>query len=108
MRTETKMSCIQSISFDENQFYSLILSGRRVYLGERYPSLYFTAREAGCMMQLILGKTIKETARILKISPNTVQKYLVNMRRKTSSHSKSELITNMLASDFLINFLNHS
>lgn len=51
-----------------------------------------TAREKDCLIYLIRGKTIKETAKLLGISPRTVEEYLIRLRQKTGCKYKRELI----------------
>lgn len=56
------------------------------------------------MMQLILGRTFKEAAQNLKISPRTVERYTDDMRYKMNCQGKSDLIAKVLSSDFIINY----
>ena len=67
-------------------------SKRKYYLSDN-PKDYLTRREKECMDHLILGKTIKETAVIMNLSPRTVEFYLKNIRKRWGCHSKNELIT---------------
>lgn len=41
-------------------------------LGAKYGNMYFTKREAECMVWLLKGKTINSVATLLKLSPRTV------------------------------------
>ena len=76
----------------------------RMYkLGEKFNDIYFTRREAECMAQLLKGKSIRSTAKILKLSIRTVEFYVNNMRKKLSCHTKFELIDLVMHSDFLSN-----
>ena len=74
---------------------------KRYYLGKKYPQVYFTRREAECMLLLIHGKTIKEAAKIIGLSYRTVEFYLKNMKIKLNCNSRSQLIGQALDSDFL-------
>lgn len=49
------------------------------------------AREKDCLRCLIQGKTIKETAKLLGISPRTVEVYLNRLKQKTGCRYKREL-----------------
>jgi len=54
---------------------------------------FITKREAECLCYLTFGKTGKEIARILKISPRTVESHLNTLKGKLNCITKSELIT---------------
>lgn len=96
---------------DQNNSYAetkaLKLSKRRslaVYgLGAKYGSLYFTKREAECMVLLLRGKTINSVATKLNLSPRTVEYYVKNMKIKVGCRTKFELIDLIYASEFMKN-----
>ena len=71
-------------------------------LGDAYPNIHFTPREAQCMVLLIRGQTMKTAARCLQLSPRTVEYYVRNMRIKLQCSSKAELIDRVMMSDFAI------
>lgn len=74
----------------------------KVYsLGKRYGSVYFTQREAECMVLLLRGKTINKVAEKLGLSPRTVEFYLKNMKIKLGCRTKFELIDLIYESDFM-------
>ena len=64
-------------------------------------SIYFSKRETECLHLTIRGKTAKQVAHELKISPRTVEEYLANIKIKMGVSSKSELIEKGI--DFLCN-----
>lgn len=68
-------------------------------LGENYPGVYFSAREAQCALLFMQGKTILQTGKLLNLSPRTVEFYLNHMKRKLNCHLKSELIGKIMQSD---------
>jgi len=70
-------------------------------LGSAYRGVYFTRREAECMLCLLKGKTVNRTAEILSLSPRTVEFYLKNMKGKLNCKTKYELVDTVLTSDFL-------
>ncbi len=70
-------------------------------LGGKFNDIYFTRREAECMVQLLNGKTMRGAAEILNLSVRTVEFYVKNMYKKLNCHSKAELIDLVLQSDFL-------
>lgn len=51
-----------------------------------------TRREAECLDLFSKGKTSKEIARSLNISPRTVEQYVTNLKNKSGINSKSNLI----------------
>ncbi len=71
------------------------------YLGELYPGIYLTAREAQCMVCFLQGKTISTTASFLNLSPRTVEFYLKNTKKKLNCQTKVELMSCVLRTDFL-------
>ena len=72
-------------------------------LGSQYGKIYFTKREAECMMWLLRGKTINSVAALLKLSPRTVEYYVKNMKTKVGCRTKFELIDLVYASEFMKN-----
>ncbi len=72
-------------------------------LGPNFVDIYFTKREAECMLLTLKGKTIKSIAASLKLSPRTVEFYIKNMKIKLSCHTKYELIQAIQRSDFIKN-----
>ncbi|OGT54055.1 MAG: hypothetical protein A3F17_09355 [Gammaproteobacteria bacterium RIFCSPHIGHO2_12_FULL_41_15] len=71
------------------------------HLGEPFSDVYFTHREAQCMVLLIQGYTNNVVARFLHLSPRTIEFYIKNMRQKTGCASKSHLIKSILKTKFL-------
>jgi DNA-binding CsgD family transcriptional regulator len=49
-------------------------------------------RERDCLYHLFRGKTIKETAKLLKLSPRTVEEYLNRIKQKTGCKYKRDLL----------------
>lgn len=70
-------------------------------LGAKHGDLYFTRREAECMLWLLRGKTIHGVALVLKLSPRTVEYYIKNMKNKLGCRTKFELIDLIYASEFM-------
>lgn len=52
-------------------------------------------REKECLYYLTKGKSAKQTAAILSLSPRTIETYLDNIRRKTNSVNKLDLLSKM-------------
>lgn len=53
---------------------------------------HLTKREIECLSYLLRGKTFKEIALTLKLSPRTVECHINNIKEKVGAHTKSELI----------------
>jgi len=90
---------------DKKSFHSP-QTGNRIYLlNESINNNYnFTSREMECLFFLIRGKTSKEIAKILKISPRTVETYLENIKLKMKCSNKLQVIANAITED-LINLM---
>lgn len=64
--------------------------------GMQWDNQYFSKREKEVLMHLTRGKTARETAMVLGLSPRTVEHHIENMKIKSNSASKSELIDKMI------------
>ena len=63
---------------------------------KRLNPIEFTARELDCMRLLTKGYSMKMIAQELRISPRTVETYLVHIKAKTATHTKGELVKFLL------------
>ena len=70
------------------------------FFNKRKISLRLTNQESACVQQLLQGKSFKETAKFLTLSPRTVESYIKNIKNKTGYESTSELL------DFLFRLIN--
>lgn len=50
-------------------------------------------REAECLFHICRGKSYKETARVLEISPRTVETHIEHIRNKTDCRNKVDIIS---------------
>ena len=66
-------------------------NGKRIYLGDEYPEVYFTVREAE-LAQLLENYKYREIAKILKVSRRTIEYYCTNIKKKMRCRNKRELI----------------
>ncbi len=64
----------------------------RLYFVCEEQEYYFTPREVQCIIHLLDGKTLAETADLLDLSRRTVEYYVNNMKLKLGCHSKQELL----------------
>lgn len=63
---------------------------KKVYIASH--DVYLSKREGECLYYLCKGRSFKEIATIIKVSPRTVEQYLVCMKRKLNVTYKSDLI----------------
>ena len=54
--------------------------------------IYLSRREVECVLYLSMGRTIKEIANTIKISPRTVECYIDNAKKKLNCSSRIQLI----------------
>lgn len=80
---------LEEKTFDE--FYQLIKTNK-ICMNFRSKEVILSRREYECLLQLAKAKTVKETARILDISPKTVESHLTNAKNKTNCIFKSQLV----------------
>jgi DNA-binding CsgD family transcriptional regulator len=73
-------------------------------LGKKFKDICFSKREAECMIHLLRGKTVKQTAQKIGLSQRTVEYYLKNIKKKVGCRTKIELIELVLGSSFLQNY----
>jgi len=52
----------------------------------------FSKREIECLYHLCQGKTAKQTAREMSISPRTVETFIEHIRNKSTTHNKVEVV----------------
>lgn len=64
--------------------------------GKKWDGIYFSAREMEVIHWIVRGKTIREIAGILSLSPRTVESYFATVKRKANVYTKSELIEKVL------------
>lgn len=74
-------------------------------LGEPLTSIYFTQREAECVIELLQGKTMVQTGEILNLSPRTVEYYLGKIKQKLGCRKKKDIISLVSQTDFVKNFV---
>jgi DNA-binding CsgD family transcriptional regulator len=56
------------------------------------PAHILSKRETECLYWLLRGKSVKETAKLMGISPRTVETHMETIKRKLNCATKSELI----------------
>lgn len=64
--------------------------------GKQVNGCYLTIRESEIVELLVKGKTVKEIAMLLKLSPRTVEHYIENIKYKVGVNTKSDLIESFI------------
>jgi len=70
-------------------------------LNEDHHPLPLTEKQENCLFLLIRGKSIKEIAKILALSPRTIESHLDAIKYKLNCNSKAEIIEKAIDSGFL-------
>ncbi len=73
-------------------------SGNKYFVQTSLGEIALTKRELECAQFLLAGKTAKETAKYLNISPRTVEEYLENIRFKFNCRNKLEIVNILIIS----------
>lgn len=60
-----------------------------------------TKRQAECLFYLIRGKTFKQIAQALKVSPRTVEDHIEQLKLKFACQNKSELVETAIQQGFI-------
>lgn len=60
-----------------------------------------TDRQESCLYLLVRGKTVKEIAKDIHLSPRTVEDHLTKIKEKMNCKKKSELIEKAINLGFL-------
>lgn len=71
------------------------------YLGDRFPNVYLTMREADCMALMLKHYSNREIAVQLNLSVRTIEFYIKNMRQKINCYSKMHLMQTVLGTEFV-------
>jgi DNA-binding NarL/FixJ family response regulator len=65
-------------------------------LGGRAAQLGISAREGEVLRLLVVGRSNKQIAAMLVLSPRTIEKHVESLLRKTGTHSRAELMASPL------------
>ncbi len=75
------------------QFYSSIGAGRARIVCKDQSNILLTPKESECLRYLAQGKSVKQVAQSMNISPRTVSFHLDKIKLKTGYHYNSDLAT---------------
>lgn len=81
-------------------------SGACLILQDKWKNIYLTRRQAECAYYLCQGKTVKEIAAKLEISPRTVEVFLKQLKIKFGCYKRSALIEVLLSDKILSEIVN--
>lgn len=81
--------------------YQMEIVIKKYYLGGLFDDIAFSRREAECLKHISQGKTAKQIARILKLSPRTVETHINNIKLKANCLSLHELLGKLEKCQFL-------
>jgi DNA-binding CsgD family transcriptional regulator len=87
---ELKQAILKNV-ISQNKWQSDIFDVRRIILTDDL-NVNLSKQEYNCLKIISCGKTIKECARMMNLSPKTVENYIYNMKGKLGVHRKSQLI----------------
>lgn len=86
------ISTLSKVNTKKNQIFAL---------GKNIDNIKLSARQKQCLFFLVYGKSAKAIAKILKISPRTVEVHIDILKIKFSCHTKNELIDTAINMGFL-------
>lgn len=75
------------------RFYETIGVGRARIVCKNQTNIILTPRESQCLRALAQGRSVKQIAKFLKITPRTVDFHLSSIKHKTGYHYNSDLAT---------------
>lgn len=98
-RYSNELSTDQPTDISKSQ--KLEINIKKYYLGGLFNDLSFSQREAECLKHLANGKSAKQIARLLNLSPRTVETHVNNIKLKTDCSTLQELLTKLEKCSFL-------
>lgn len=80
------------VKSDNKYCYELSINRSSYILDDSYLDAKLPLRQAQCLFFLLRGKPIKAIAKILCLSPRTIESYIENIKIRFNCSTKSELI----------------
>ena len=90
--TSAKLQQICERLIETDKYFYPTSSKNRSYQINNYSHTSLTSREQDCMSYLVRGKTMKQIAQLMHISPRTVESHLTHIKEKLNCKTKSDLI----------------
>lgn len=75
---------------------------KKYYLGPLYPNVYFSHRQAQCVILFLKGLSNSKVGHALNLSAKTIDSYTVDIRMKLNCKSKKQLIAKIKKTNFLM------
>jgi len=67
-----------------------------------YKNIALSERETQCLYYLLTGKSAASTAKLLGLSPKTVEYYIENVKLKMACNTREELIKKSIEKGYLV------
>jgi len=90
--TSAKLQQICERLIETDKYFYPTSCKNRSYQINHYSHTSLTSREQDCLSYLVRGKTMKQMAHLMRISPRTVESHLINIKEKLHCKTKSDLI----------------
>ncbi len=74
---------------------------KKYYLKGKYKKIYLSSRQAECAFYLIQGKTAKQTAQLLNLSPRTIEHIHLTIKNKLGVNYRSDVFDTLIEADFI-------
>lgn len=87
--------------FDNSRYKFNLNQQISYHIEDSYPDIPLTERESECLFFVLRGKITKEIAKILKISPRTVETYFDNIKTKLRCDNKSQVIEKSISLGYM-------
>ena len=73
----------------------------RYYLKRKYQKVYLSQRQAECAFYILQGKTAKQIAKILQLSPRTIEDIIKNIKNKLGLNFRSDIFDALIEGEFI-------
>jgi DNA-binding CsgD family transcriptional regulator len=80
----------------ENAFENIVVLDPKSYQSHIYLTSDLTKRQMECLRYIVKGMTAKEIAKIMFLSPRTIEHYIQAIKLKWNCHSRSKLVEKAL------------
>lgn len=90
-----KRKIIHETALESDNSATIKFPVKKYYLGGQFGNVAFSKREAECLKHLYQGKTAKQIAKILQLSPRTIETHLTHIKLKSQSSTLHEVCTKL-------------
>lgn len=85
----------------DSKLFGKPLKSTSYTLNSEYTPIPLTEKQENCLFLLVRGKTVKEIAKILQLSPRTVECHIEAIKIKLDCQYKSEIVGKAIEKGFL-------